>query len=210
MRPLQGTTLSSGHVLPATIAQEAVIAAGDELGAILQRHPVRGLNRLPVGQHRRVHVPAVVAAADRPVDFVTGPQVSQWLRPAVSHQDRRLSRKAVNATMATAPVGIDGPAERNPGGLRHPVDDAARMDLEERHAAKPRRVERPGGDRAALEQGGCAAARAAGLASFDPHPIPAHNGHYRMCIRAGQRAARRSRPGSRLWCASDFLAGFRG
>src|SRR6516165_10944702 len=52
-------TLGADDVLPAPAGEEAVVAAGDEPGAVLQRDPVRGLYRLPVRQHHGGDVAAV-------------------------------------------------------------------------------------------------------------------------------------------------------
>ena len=65
----------------------------------------------------------------------------------------RVAGEAIDACMATATIGINSPAERDPRGVGHPVDHAARVHFEEGHAAEARRVERPG-DGAALEQRG--------------------------------------------------------
>src|SRR5271169_324098 len=68
VRPATGALLGPGHVLPATAGEEAVIFTGDQTGAVLQRDPVGGLDRLPVGQHRGGDVPPVRATAHRTVD----------------------------------------------------------------------------------------------------------------------------------------------
>ena len=94
----------------------------------------------------------------------------------------RVAGEAVNTRMATSTIGINSPAERDAGGVGHPVDHAAGVHLEERHAAEARGVERPG-DGAALEQRGRGRARAAARA---PAP-PAGRGH----------RPSRGRPGSR-------------
>src|SRR5215472_2818721 len=53
--------------------------------------------------------------------------------------------------MATSPIGINSPAERELDGVGDPVDDRLGLDLEERHAAEAWGVEGPG-HRALLEQ----------------------------------------------------------
>src|SRR5581483_9461540 len=61
------------------------------------------------------------------------------------------SGHAVHARVLTAAVRVDRPAERHLRRLGHPVHDRPGLNLVERHAAEPGRIERPG-DRAALDQ----------------------------------------------------------
>src|SRR6202012_4226306 len=114
---LEWTRLGSGHMLPAALGQEAVITTTDKVSAVLKGDPIGGLNRRPVRQYRGQSVPAVEALADRAVNFFPFSDLGQRLRTAVRHQDRRLTAQAINARMLAAPVGVDGPAERHPGGL---------------------------------------------------------------------------------------------
>src|SRR5580692_1140623 len=52
-RALVRSLLGPGDVLPAALGQEAMVAAGDQLGAVFKRDPVARLDRGPVGQHLR-------------------------------------------------------------------------------------------------------------------------------------------------------------
>ena len=146
-----------------------MVATGDQPGSVLQRDPVSGLDRLPVREHRGANVPAVAAPAHRAVDLVAWLQLTQGPRPAVGHQNGRLPAHAVNTRMATSTIGINSPAERDAGGVGHPVDHAARVHLEERHAPEAGGVERPG-DRAPLEQCGRGRARLAAWPAGGPGP----------------------------------------
>src|SRR5207249_8107061 len=80
-----------GDVPPPVLGQEAVIAAADELGAVLEEDTVGGLDRGPVRQYGGADVFAAVVPAGRSVDLVPGPQLSQRPGLAVRHQDRRLA-----------------------------------------------------------------------------------------------------------------------
>ena len=192
MRPPRRAWPRARNVRPAAVGEEAVITAGDQLGAVLQRDPEPGLDGLPVREHGGAHVAPAAAAADCAVDPVTGPQVSDGPGASVGHQHRRLPAHAVPARMTAAPVGVDGPAERDAGRLGHPVEDAPGVYLEEGHAAERGGVE-GAGHRAPLEQGGGRAG--ATWPRPDPHVIPAHDRHYRTGIRIRQKPVRSAGPG---------------
>ena len=103
----------AGDVLPAAAGEEAVIGAGDELRAVLENHPVRGLADHPVVEHLGPHVAPVPAPPDRAVDLVPGAKMADLERPAVGHEDGSVSRNTVKASMTAAPVRVHRPAERN-------------------------------------------------------------------------------------------------
>ena len=128
-----------------------MIAAPDQLGAVLQDDPVAGLDRGPVGQHRGDRIPTVDAIPDRAVDLVSGAHLGQRLGAAVRHQDGRLALQAVRARMLAAAVRVDGPPERHPGCFGHAVDDGLGLHLVKGHAAETGCVERAG-DRASLDK----------------------------------------------------------
>ena len=161
-RPPQRTVLRAGHVLPAPLGEEAVVAAGNQLGPVRQRDPVGGFDRGPVREDRRDRVPPVVTAADGAVDRVADANVGQGFGVPVRHQDRRFAGAAVTACMLAAPVGVDRPTEGHPGGRRYPVDDGLGLYLVEGHAAEARRVE-SAGHRTPFEQ--CPRLIPAGLAA---------------------------------------------
>ena len=56
--PAPGPAPSRRHVPPSSGGQEAVVAAGDERGAVREGDPVRGFARRPVCEDLRGHVPA--------------------------------------------------------------------------------------------------------------------------------------------------------
>ncbi len=103
----------AGDVLEAAPGQEAVVAAGDQLGAVLELDPVAGLDRPPVIEDFGLGVSALGAFARGSVDAIAGPQVGQRAWPAVGQQDRRLPFQAVGAGMGAAAVWVDGPGERD-------------------------------------------------------------------------------------------------
>src|SRR6516225_1556692 len=89
--------------------------------------------------------------------------------------------------MATSSVGIYRPAEGDAGGVGHAVDDRPGLDLEERHAAERRGVERPR-HRALLEQ-----YRRAGPGAGRPvgsQRVPSHAIKLRMLVPIGQTSVR--------------------
>src|SRR6266508_2090887 len=77
MRSPVSTMLRASDVLPASVRQEVVVAAGDELGPVFERDPIGGLDRRPMSQHLRGHVPPVLAVPDGPVDVVPHSYLSQ-------------------------------------------------------------------------------------------------------------------------------------
>ncbi len=93
--------------------------------------------------------------------------------------------------MLAATVGVDGPPERHPGCLWHPVHHGSGLHLEEGHAAEARRVE-GAGDRAALDQrersvlaAGSEQVRAVSGVQWlvEPQIVPAHTGYHRTTVR---------------------------
>lgn len=65
--------LGPGHVLPASVGEEAVIAAGDQRSAVLEGHPVGLLPGPPMSQDGGQDVPSVAADLDGPVDRIPDP-----------------------------------------------------------------------------------------------------------------------------------------
>src|SRR5579859_765679 len=114
-RTLHRALLGPSHMLPAALGQKAVVAAADQLGAVLQDNPVSGLDRGPVCKHRCQRVPVVVATLHRAVDLVANPHVCQWLCPAVCHQNRRLPLGTIDTAMLTSPVWVYRPLEGHAG-----------------------------------------------------------------------------------------------
>ena len=52
MRAWARAQSGAGHVLPAPVGEEPVVAAGDQRGVVGQRHPVGGFGRRPVVERR--------------------------------------------------------------------------------------------------------------------------------------------------------------
>ena len=61
MRPSLAALLRPGHVLPTASAEEPVVAAGDELSAVLEGYAVSLFAALPVRQYAGERVAAIVA-----------------------------------------------------------------------------------------------------------------------------------------------------
>ena len=59
-----------------------MVAAGDELGAVLERHPVGRLDAGPVGEHVGDRKAAVAAYTTCAVDRVADAQMGQRLGPS--------------------------------------------------------------------------------------------------------------------------------
>ena len=88
------------------------------LRAVLQRDPVRGLDRGPVRQHLGDRVTAVVPVAHRPVDRVAHCDVSERLASSrLPSGLAYLPSQAVSAGMLASPVRVDRPAEGHARGL---------------------------------------------------------------------------------------------
>src|SRR5690348_17328043 len=68
VRPAAPAPLAAGDVLPPATGEEAVVAARDHFGAVLQRDAVGGFDRLPVRRHDGRSVSAVRADALRAID----------------------------------------------------------------------------------------------------------------------------------------------
>ena len=130
------TSLGVGDMFPAPIGQEPVIAAGHELGAVLQYNLVGGLARRPLSKHRRRSVAAVVAITLGTDHLVAGPKVGDGSNPTVGHEDRRVRPYAVRTGMTASAVGVDGVAEGHPRLGRDGIDDPLGPDFEELEAAK--------------------------------------------------------------------------
>ena len=168
MGPPLAPVLGPGDVLPAARREKAVIAAGDELRAVLEYHAIRGLDASPVVEHARAHVAPVGAAALRAVDLVADLQPVEPLLAAVRHEDRRVAPQTVRASMSAAAIRVDRPAKRHLRRLGHAVDRRLRVDLVEADVERLRRVEPAHG-------GGIAVARQPrALVLVDGQVAPAH------------------------------------
>jgi hypothetical protein len=133
--------LGACHVPPAAIGHEPVVPAGHQFGPVRECDPIRGFDHRPLVEHPRGHIPSVVPVEYRPVDSVSNPQISEWLRAPVSHQDRGITMLAVGAGMGTSPIHVDGPFERHAAGGGDPVEDGLGFDLVEGDVAELGAVE---------------------------------------------------------------------
>src|SRR6266704_6113 len=136
MRPLERPVLLAGDVLPASVRQESVVAAGDEFRPVLERDPVGRLDRRPMGQDLRRHVPTVLSVEGRTVDGVPDSHLSQRLRATVGHKDRSVALEAVNTCMQAPSVDVDGPFEAEAAGGGDVVEDRLGLDLVEGDVAE--------------------------------------------------------------------------
>jgi hypothetical protein len=126
--------LGVGHVLPAAVGQKTVIAARDQLRAVLERRPVGPADGRPVVQHLRRDIAPVNTPTHGAVDEVAGSDLGHRFGGSVAHQYRGLATETISTRMTATPVGIDGVPEGH-GALRgHRVDDGPRVDLEKLQA----------------------------------------------------------------------------
>src|ERR1700687_5801409 len=125
VRPARCAALRPRHEFPATLGQKAVIRAGHQRSAVLERDSVRRLDDAPVREHLCLYVPSVAALADRTVDRVAAPNLRERPHCAVRQQDGCVPRQAVDAAVLAAAIRIDRLLERN---VRRVVarDDRAR------------------------------------------------------------------------------------
>src|SRR5215208_3891510 len=118
-------------VLPPPIGQVTVITAGDQLRAVLERDPVRGLGAHPPIEDLGPDVAAVAALAHGAVDAIAGLEIGDGSGPPVGHEDRRIAELAIAAGMTASAVRIDRPSERNYASIRHAVQGRFRPDFVE-------------------------------------------------------------------------------
>src|SRR6266511_5582312 len=83
VRPPEPTLLATRDVLPAAIAEKPMVAAGDELCAVLESDSVCRLERRPVVENAGGHETAVDAASLGAVDLVADSHLRQWFCPSV-------------------------------------------------------------------------------------------------------------------------------
>jgi hypothetical protein len=128
-------------VLPAAIAQETVITAGDELGPIREYDAVGRLRGDPLIEDGGLDAAAIEAVTHCPVDSLARLEVRDGFMPSITQQDGCIAPDAVGAGVAASAVRVDRPPERHPGGLRNPVQDRFRADLVEPRLERLGRVE---------------------------------------------------------------------
>src|SRR6202030_4649244 len=117
MRPACSALLRAGHVLPTPLREKAVIPAGHERGAILQRYSECGLDGAPVREHPGFYELPIVTDAPGAVDLVPDLQLVQRTRASISHEDSCVSSCAVRARMLASSIRIDRTIERNVGRI---------------------------------------------------------------------------------------------
>src|SRR5215212_8394637 len=108
-----------------------MVAAGHELGAVGERDTIGALDRRPVRQDRRPGEASVLPALHRAEYLLPDAEIGQRSMTTVGHEDPRLARGAVHASVAAAAVGIDRPLELNAGGGGDAVDRRLGADLVE-------------------------------------------------------------------------------
>src|SRR5438876_12459376 len=123
MWSLQWGAFPPDHVLPASIGEEAVVTAADQLRPVLESDLVRRLDARPLVVHARGHEPAVRGFSAGSVYGVPHLQIPDRHRPAICHQDPRSAPDAVGTRMAASPIRVDRPAERHLRLLWHTVED---------------------------------------------------------------------------------------
>jgi hypothetical protein len=141
MRALEPPLLGADDVLPAAVRQEPMIAARHQLRPVLECHAVCRLSHHPVVEDLSEHIPAIGATTLGAIDPVAGPEMTDRQRPTVAHEDFCIARYTINTSMATSPIWIDRPLERDvrPGG--HAIQGALAPDLMESGVERLRSVE---------------------------------------------------------------------
>src|SRR4029077_13479662 len=132
MRPACSALLRAGHVLPTPLREKAVIPAGHERGAILQRYSECGLDGAPVREHPGFYESPIVTDAPGAVDLVPDLQLVQRPRAAISHEDSCVSSYTVTTTMTASSIRIDRLLEGNIGRIVVADDRARTLGLERR------------------------------------------------------------------------------
>src|SRR5437588_2345236 len=84
MRPVRLRPRGVQHVLPAAIAQEAVIATCYEFSPVLEHHPVRVLDRDPLVEHYRPGVLPILPAARGSIDPLSDLELLHGLVASIS------------------------------------------------------------------------------------------------------------------------------
>src|ERR671917_2301721 len=103
-----------------------MISAGDEACPVPQGYAVRRLEHAPVREHARLCIAAVSSVPDGAVDLVPDAHVFEIRSSSVGHQDRRVARHAIGATMTASPVRVDARVEADVGAVVA-GDDGARV-----------------------------------------------------------------------------------
>lgn len=114
VRASVGAVLRAGDVLPSAVAQESVIAACDQLSAVLQADAISWLGRFPVRQHFRRDVPTIGALDFRAVNGIADAYVPNRLGAPICHENWRFAVYAIGARMTASSVGIYRPGEWHP------------------------------------------------------------------------------------------------
>src|SRR5918992_2093364 len=94
-----------------------MISAGDEACPVPQGYAVRRLEHAPVREHARLCIAAVSSVPDGAVDLVPDAHVFEIRSSSVGHQDRRVARHAIGATMTASPVRVDARVEADVGAV---------------------------------------------------------------------------------------------
>src|SRR3954470_14993129 len=120
--------LGARHELPAAVAQETMVRAGNELAAICQRNAESRLDDAPMREDPLLDVAAIPTLAAGAIDLVANLQVPDASRAAIRHQHRRVAVHTVDAAMLASPIGIDRAVEADVGRVVVRNDGAGALD----------------------------------------------------------------------------------
>ena len=129
MRSPVAPLLRARNVLPAATCEESMVAAGDQLGVVVEHDPIGRLDGGPVGENPCTYVAAVAAPALGAIDLVADPERSDRLVASIRHENRCFAPDAVEARMGATSIRVDRPAKRHLRCLGHLVQGGLRANL---------------------------------------------------------------------------------
>src|SRR6185437_15667096 len=103
----------AGNELPASFRQEPMIAAGNELRAILEQHPVGRLDDAPMRQHPCLGISPVISTAHSTVDLASNINLRERSCAPIAHQNWSIATHTINTRMTASPIRVDRLLERN-------------------------------------------------------------------------------------------------
>src|SRR5688572_17113713 len=89
----------ASNELPSPFGEEPVIRPGHDASSVSQRDPVSRFDHAPMRKYTRLYITPIPALAYRAVDIIPNTNLSERARAAVGHQNTRVARHAVHATM---------------------------------------------------------------------------------------------------------------
>src|SRR5207302_9056204 len=129
MRPPKRPTFGADHMLPSAAREKAMVLARDQLGPVLERDAVCGLDARPLVEHASDREAPIDARADGPVDLGSDLEVREPLGASVGEENPRVTRAAIAARVTAAAVRVDRPAKRHTRLLGNPVEDRSSAHL---------------------------------------------------------------------------------